>query len=268
MTGWGQEGPLAKAAGHDQNYIALTGALHAMGRKGDKPLPPLNLVGDFGGGGLWLAFGMVAAIYEAEKSGKGQVIDAAMIDGAASLFSSFYGMLQGGAWIDERGVNLLDTGAHFYEVYETKDGKYVSIGSIEPQFYQLLLEATGLDKEADSFPAQFDPAGWPEMKEKLTAVFKTKTRDEWVEIMEGTDICFAPVLSIAEAPAHPHHQARGTFVDVAGVTQPMPGPRFSRTGLEAPRPAVAPGSHTDDVLKAAGYDADGIAALRKSEIVA
>src|SRR5499427_4045756 len=206
MTGWGQEGPLAKAAGHDQNYIALTGALHAIGRRGQKPVPPLNLVGDFGGGGMLLAFGMVCGLLEAQKSGKGQVVDVAMTDGAALLFGAIAGLHGSGYWTDTRGANLLDSGAHFYDVYETSDGKYVSIGSIEPQFYKILLDKLGL-ADAD-LPAQMDRAAWPALKQRFEALFRTRTRDEWCQIMEGTDICFAPVLGIAEAPQHPHNRAR------------------------------------------------------------
>ncbi|HVT24745.1 MAG TPA: CaiB/BaiF CoA-transferase family protein [Rhizomicrobium sp.] len=227
MTGWGQTGPLAQAAGHDINYIALTGALHGIGNAGKKPVPPLNLVGDFGGGALYLAFGIVCGLVEAKRSGKGQVVDAAMTDGAASLMSMFYGMNAMGMWRDERGVNLLDSGAHFYDTYETKDGKYVAIGSIEPQFYRELLEKTGIADNA--FEMQMNPQGWPALKEKLAAVIKTKTRDEWDAIMLGSDVCYAPVLSLKEAPKHPHNVARETFVEIDGVVQPAPAPRFSRT---------------------------------------
>jgi alpha-methylacyl-CoA racemase len=227
MTGWGQTGPLAQAAGHDINYIALTGALHGIGNAGKKPVPPLNLVGDFGGGALYLAFGIVCGLVEAKRSGKGQVVDAAMTDGAASLMSMFYGMNAMGMWRDERGVNLLDSGAHFYDTYETKDGKYVAIGSIEPQFYRELLEKTGIADSA--FEMQMNPQGWPALKEKLAAVIKTKTRDEWDAIMLGSDVCYAPVLSLKEAPKHPHNVARETFVEIDGVVQPAPAPRFSRT---------------------------------------
>lgn len=227
MTGWGQTGPLAQAAGHDINYIALTGALHGIGNAGRKPVPPLNLVGDFGGGALYLAFGIVCGLVEASRSGKGQVVDAAMTDGAASLMAMFYGMNAAGMWRDERGVNLLDSGAHFYDTYETKDGKYVALGSIEPQFYRELLEKTGITDPA--FEMQMNPQGWPELKEKLAAVIKTKTRDEWDAIMLGSDVCYAPVLSLKEAPRHPHNVARETFVEIDGVVQPAPAPRFSRT---------------------------------------
>ena len=246
MTGWGQTGTLAHAAGHDLNYIALTGALHAMGRKGEPPPPPLNLVGDYGGGALYLAFGLCAGIINARSTGKGQVIDCAMTDGAASLTSMFYGMKAMGYWSDEREDNLLDGGAHFYDTYECSDGKWVSIGSIEPQFYVLLLEKTGItDPE---FQAQMDRKQWPELKVKLANIFKTKTRDEWTMLMEGTDVCFAPVLSLAEAPTHPHNAARETFVEREGVVQPAPAPRFSVTPGEIQRPPPGIGEHSQEIL--------------------
>jgi alpha-methylacyl-CoA racemase len=226
MTGWGQEGPLAQAAGHDINYISVTGALAAIGPK-ERPVPPLNLVGDFGGGALYLVVGVLAALLEASKSGKGQVVDAAMCDGAASLLSMFFDMAAAGRWTDQRESNFLDGGAHFYGVYECACGRFVSIGSIEPQFYALLRLHAGLT-EAD-FDAQMDRNAWPALKQKLVEVFKTKTRDEWCTIMEGTDICFAPVLTMKEAPHHPHMAARKIFVERHGVTQPAPAPRFSRT---------------------------------------
>jgi alpha-methylacyl-CoA racemase len=260
MTGWGQDGPLAKAAGHDINYIAVTGALHAIGRKGDKPVPPLNLVGDFGGGGMLLAFGMVCGLFEAMKSGHGQVVDAAMVDGTAALFASSFGYHAAGWWRDERGANLTDTGAPFYEVYETSDGKYVSIGSIEPQFFALLMEK--LEIAQSDRAAQMDRAGWPALSDKLTAIFKTKTRDEWCRIMEGSDVCFAPVLSIAEVPHHPHAKARASYVDVDGVTQPAPAPRFSRTPPEVRGAACARGAYTDEVLAEAGFSAGEVKDLR------
>lgn len=241
MTGWGQTGPLAHAAGHDLNYIALTGALHAMGRKGDGPAPPLNLVGDYGGGALYLALGICAALLEAQRSGQGQVVDAAMTDGAASLTAMFWGMRHIGVWTDERDANLLDGGAHFYDTYQCKDGGWVSIGSIEPQFYALLLEKAGLSEDK-AFHAQMDRSQWPALSERLAAVIKTKTRDEWCALMEGTDVCFAPVLSWAEAPRHPHNAARETFVEVDGVMQPNIAPRFSRTpsAIQGPPPKGPP----------------------------
>lgn len=259
MTGWGQNGPLADAAGHDINYISLSGALHAIGRAGAKPVPPLNLVGDFGGGALYLAFGVVCGLLEARRSGKGQVVDAAMTDGAASLMSMFYALTAMGVWKDERGRNMLDGGAHFYDVYETRDGKYVSIGSIEPQFYKELLARTGIDDPA--FAAQMDRAQWPALKEKLAAVIRTKTRDEWDAIMLGSEVCYAPVLSLAEAPLHPHNAARGTFVEVDGVVQPAPAPRFSRTPPSPPRPPEAADS---DALADWGFSTEDISRLRSA----
>ena len=266
MTGWGQEGPLAKAAGHDINYIALTGLLSAIGRKGDKPALPLNLVGDYGGGGMLLAFGMVCGLLEAQRSGKGQVVDVAMTDGAALLFGSIAGLHASGYWTDERGTNLLDSGAHFYDVYETKDGKYVTIGSIESQFYAELLERTGLVDD-DTLPHQHDRSQWPAMKERFVELFKTKTRDEWCELMEGSDVCFAPVLSMTEAPVHPHNVARGTFVERNGVVQPSPAPRFDRTPGEISRPPSHAGQHTDEVLADWGFDAATIAKLHETGAV-
>ena len=260
MTGWGQDGPLAHAAGHDINYIALTGALHSIGRKGEAPVPPLNLVGDFGGGGAYLALGVVAALLEAQKSGKGQVIDVAMIDGASSLMAAIYGLRAAGRWTDTRGDNILDTGAHYYDVYETSDGKYVSIGSIEPKFYAELLRLSGLEHE--ELPRQNDKNAWPTLKERVAAVFRSKTRDEWCRIMEGSDICFAPVLSMQEAPQHPHNRQRGTFVDVDGVVQPAPAPRFSRTPSAIQRPPAQPGEHTEEALKDWGFSATELEQLR------
>ena len=226
MTGWGQEGPLARAAGHDINYISVTGALSAIGTK-EKPVPPLNLVGDFGGGALYLVVGVLAALLEASRSGKGQVVDAAMCDGAASLMSMFFDMTAIGRWVEGREKNFLDGGAHFYGIYQCACGNFVSIGSIEPQFYALLRQHAGLSDAA--FDAQMDRKAWPELKAKLVEIFKTKTRAEWCKIMEGTDICFAPILTMAEAPNHPHMAARHVFVERHGVTQPAPAPRFSRT---------------------------------------
>jgi alpha-methylacyl-CoA racemase len=267
MTGWGQDGPLAKAAGHDQNYIALSGALHAIGRKGEKPVPPLNLVGDFGGGGMLLAFGMACGLVESIRSGKGQVVDAAMVDGTGLLLGGIWGMAGAGLWDDtKREHNMLDGGAHFYDTYETKDGKYVSIGSIEPQFYALLLEKTGL--KGQELPAQMDRAKWPEMKQKFTEVFKTKTRDEWCAIMEGTDICFAPVLTMNEAPHHHHAKARNGYVDVAGFMQPAPAPRFSRTPGSVKGPAPKRGVNTEEVLRESGFSAGEIKELAGSGVIA
>jgi alpha-methylacyl-CoA racemase len=266
MTGWGQDGPYAPTAGHDINYIALAGALESMGRKGEAPVPPLNLVGDFGGGGMYLAFGLVCAILEARGSGRGQVVDAAMVDGAASLMTFFHGFRAMGIWNDERGTNLLDTGAHFYDVYECRDGKFVSIGSIEPQFYAELRDKLGLDDPR--WDAQMSRSEWPGLKEELAAIFATKSRDEWCEIIEGSDVCFAPVLSMEEAPHHPHNVARGTFTEVAGITQPRPAPRFSRTDSTIERPPPHAGQHTDEVLAEFGFTADELAALRDAAAIA
>ena len=265
MTGWGQEGPIAKAAGHDINYIALAGALHAIGFAGDRPVPPLNLVGDFGGGGMLLAFGMVCGLLEAARSGQGQVIDAAMIDGTAALMAMFYGMTAAGAWKDERGVNILDSGAHFYNTYETSDDKHICIGSIEPQFYAELLARAELDPEV--FAVQMDRDRWHSQTAVLSDVFKQKTRDEWCEIMEGTDICFAPVLSMAEAPNHHHNLARGTFETHDGLVQPAPAPRFSRTRARVRNQARIPGEDSVDVLRDFGFSDEAIEGLRSSEVV-
>ena len=267
MTGWGQEGPMAQAAGHDINYIALAGALDSFGRVGEPPVPPLNLVGDFGGGGMLLAYGVVCALVERGFSGEGQVVDAAMVDGASILMAFIHGMKAMGVWGDGgRGTNLLDTGAHFYEVYETKDGKYVSLGSIEPQFYALLLQHTGLADE--EMPHQMDRSAWPAQKERMKAIFKRKTRDEWCEIMEGTDVCFAPVLGFTEAPEHPHMKARNTYVDHYGLVQPAPAPRFDRTAPALGRPPAHAGQHTDELLGEFGLSAEEIAKLRDAKAIA
>ena len=254
MTGWGQHGPLASSAGHDINYIALSGALHAIGRRGEKPALPLNLVGDFGGGGMMLAFAMVCALLEAGRSGQGQVIDCAMHEGAAALMAMFYGLRSNGLFSDERGSHMLDSGAHFYDVYETADGKYISVGSIEPQFYALLCRHAELDER---FAEQMNPARWPEQKQALEHLFRRKTRDQWCALMEGTDICFAPVLSLEEAPQHPHNVARGSFINVDGVIQPAPTPRFSRTPSATPVAMRPPGRDTRTTLTDYGFsDAD------------
>jgi alpha-methylacyl-CoA racemase len=266
MTGWGQSGPLARAAGHDWNYIALTGALHAIGRLGERPVPPLNLVGDFGGGSLYLALGIVAGLFEASRSGRGQVVDAAIVDGAASLMTLFYGLHGAGLWRDERGVNLIDTGAPFAEVYETRDGKYVTVIAIEGKFYDELCRRIGLDPEA--MPHQNDRSAWPAQKARFAEVFRTKTRDEWCALLEGTDACFAPVLSLEDAPHHPHNVARQTFLDIDGVTQPAPAPRFSRTPGAVQCPPAAPGEHNDEALRDWGFSADEIAALRQAGTIA
>jgi len=266
MTGWGQEGPLAQAAGHDINYIGLAGALHAIGRAGERPVPPLNLVGDFGGGGMLLAFGMVCGMLETARSGEGQVIDAAMVDGTASLMAMFLSFAAGGGFSDQRGTNLLDGGAHFYDTYATKDDKHICIGSIEPQFYALLIEKAGLDPS--QYAPQMDAAQWPVLKADLTKVFLTKTRDEWCEIMEGTDVCFAPVLSIFEAPDHPHNRARNSFQEVDGIMQQAPAPRFSRTAAQISHGARVPGEDTVSVLKDYGFSSDEIGALGDAGVIA
>ena len=254
MTGWGQTGPLAQAAGHDINYIAISGALHAIGL-GDKPVPPLNLVGDFGGGALYLAFGLLAALTHARATGQGQEVDTAMTDGAASLMSMFYGMKAMGVWNGDRRANLLDGGAHFYDTYACSDGKWIALGSIEPQFYALLLEKAGLSDPA--FGAQMDRSAWPDLKAKLAAVIAQKTRAEWTAIMEGTDICFGPVMDLDEAPLHPHNVARETFVTVSGVVQPAPAPRFSVTPGQIQGPPPAIGANTETALADWGLtDAD------------
>ncbi len=265
MTGWGQDGPLAQVAGHDINYIALSGALGAIGRAGEPPVPPVNLLGDFGGGGMLVAFGLVCGLLEAARSGRGQVIDAAMVDGAALLTTMLHGLRAMGLWQDERGVNLLDTGAWFYEVYETADGGHVALGSLEPQFYAELLRRSGLGDDVDGggqVPDQMDRGSWPAMKERMAALIRTRTRDEWCREMEGTEVCFAPVLGLVEAAEHPHNAQRGTFTTVAGVTQPAPAPRFSRTPGAIACPPPHPGEHSDDVLADWGFDRVSIENLR------
>jgi len=265
MTGFGQDGPLAQAAGHDINYIALAGVLAHIGRRGQPPTPPINLIGDFGGGGLLLAFGMVCALLERVRSGKGQVVDAAMVDGAAALMTIFHSAQQSGFWSDETGDNLLDSGAPFYDVYQTSDDRYVSVGAIEPQFYARLLELTGLDQEP--LAPQMDRSGWPRLRERLAAVFRTRSRDEWCALLEGSDTCFAPVLTMAEAREHPHNRARGTFVDVQGIAQPGPAPRFSRSTARISRPPAAGAAHTDEVLEEWGLGPDEIARLREAKAI-
>jgi alpha-methylacyl-CoA racemase len=262
MTGWGQTGPYAQAAGHDMNYIAITGALHAIGTE-EKPVPPLNLVGDFGGGALYLAFGLLAGVISARQTGKGQVIDCAMSDGAASLMAMFYGFKASGMWKDgQRRANMLDGGAHFYDTYQCADGRWVSIGSIEPQFYALLLEKTGATDP--DFQRQHDRDAWPQLHDKLAAIIATKTRDEWTEIMGGTDVCFAPVLTLDEAPKHPHNAARKTFVEVGGVTQPAPAPRFSETpgAVQGPPPRI--GAHDREALSDWGFSKAELDALARA----
>ncbi|MET0336290.1 MAG: CaiB/BaiF CoA-transferase family protein [Caulobacter sp.] len=262
MTGWGQTGPYAAAAGHDMNYIAISGALHAIGTE-DKPVPPLNLVGDFGGGALYLAFGMLAGVIRARETGQGQVIDCAMSDGAASLMSMFYGFKAMGLQREERRANMLDGGAHFYDTYRCSDGKWVSIGSIEPQFYALLLEKTGITDP--HFQQQMTREEWPALRAKLAAVISTKTQDEWTALMGGTDVCFAPILDLDEAPKHPHNAARQTFVDLGGVTQPAPAPRFSATpgAIQGPPPKI--GADNDGALSDWGFSGDEIETLKSAE---
>jgi len=251
MTGWGQEGPNAQLPGHDINYLALSGTLSAIGRRGDAPLPPLNLVADFGGGGLLLAFGVVCGLLESARSGRGQVIDAAMVDGSALLATMIHGLRAAGFWTDERGTNLLDTGAWFYEVYQTADGGYLAVGALEPKFCAELIRLTEVG--GDRIPDQFDQADWPAMKQRLAAVFVTKTRAEWCRLLEATDACVAPVLGMGEAPGHPHNAHRGTFTEVSGVVQPAPAPRFSRTPGTIGRPPPHAGQHTEEVLSDWGF---------------
>lgn len=265
ITGWGQTGPLAKAAGHDLNYIALSGALHAMGPEDRPPAPPLNLLGDYGGGGMLLALGVVAALYESRQSQRGQVVDAAMSDGAAVLMAAQYALLAKGFWRDERESNFLDGAAPFYGNYECADGRYVSVGAIEPQFYRELLDRCGI---ADpQFLRQWEEAQWPELKAKLTAMFRTRTRDEWCALLEGSEACFAPVLSMSEAPHHPHNAARRTFVEAAGGVQPAPAPRFDRTVSELSFPAPQIGNDSRDLLSGVGYSPAMIDALVSDGVV-
>jgi alpha-methylacyl-CoA racemase len=246
MTGWGQDGPLADRAGHDITYIALTGALHAIGTAGGKPVPPLNLVGDFGGGSMFLVLGVLAALWERDRSGAGQVVDAAMVDGVSVLAQMFWSLRACGLWSDQRGTNLLDSGTPFYDTYACADGRYVAVGALEPQFYAALLKGLGLIGE--DLPGQLDQAGWPVLRQRFTDVFATRSRDEWVAVFEGTDACVAPVLSFAEVPTHPHIAARGTVITVDGVPQAAPAPRFSRTRPDRPAPPPKPGADTADVL--------------------
>jgi alpha-methylacyl-CoA racemase len=265
MTGWGQSGLLARAAGHDLNYIALTGALDVIGRRGQPPTPPLNLVGDFGGGALYLAFGLICALREAEHSGQGQVVDAAMVDGAAHLMTAIYGYRATGLWSGARGENFLDSGAPYYEVYETKDGGHVALAAIEPQFFAELLARLGLPVELADI--QNDQAQWPRLRAAIAQKIAARTRAEWSEVLEGTDACFAPVLTMEEAPQHPHNRARGNFIEVAGIPQPAPAPRFSRTPAGPVSPPPRPGAQTDSLLADQGFDAAAIARLRAEGIV-
>ena len=265
MTGFGQEGPMAQRAGHDINYIALAGVLNHLGRAGERPIHPLNLVGDFGGGGMYLAFGVVCALLEARRSGKGQVVDAAMVDGAASLMAMFHGMWSEGIWREERGTNMLDTGAPWYDVYETKDGKWISIGAIEKRFYADLLQRLGLATE--TLPAQHDREGWPELRKRFTEIIKSKTRSEWEVVFAESDACFAPVLAISEVASHPHNALRATFVTRDGVQQPSPAPRFSRTRPALPSAPHETGRETRDILAKAGYGEADIAKLEAGGVV-
>lgn len=266
MTGFGQDGPLAQAAGHDLNYLALAGALHAIGPAGGAPVPPLNLVADYGGGALYLAFGVMAALHERTQSGRGQVVDAAMVDGVASLMGLFHGLQAAGAWSDARGTNLLDGGAPFYATYETADGQWVSIAAIEPKFYAELARRIGLDERFVA--AQNDRSQWPAMREAIAAIVRGRTRAAWCEQLEGTDACFAPVLTVGEAARHPHALARGTYVEVEGVVQPGPAPRFDRSAPVPVRPAPEVGVHTHEVLSQAGFTMDDIQALQAAGAIA
>jgi alpha-methylacyl-CoA racemase len=262
MTGWGQDGPLASTAGHDIDYIAISGALSIVGRAGERPLPPVNLAGDFGGGGMLLAIGILAALLERQASGQGQVIDVAMVDGSALLTAIFHGLRASGTWRDERGTNLIDGGAPFYDTYQTADGGYLAVGALEPAFYRELVAGLGV---AD-LPDRNDRASWPALRERLTEVIAQRTTAEWTEIFAGTDACVAPVLSLGEATDHPHNKARGTFTEVAGLTQPAPAPRFSRTPADPPQPPPAAGADTDEVLASLGYDAARVAELRSQGV--
>jgi len=264
MTGWGQYGSYSSMAGHDINYIALSGVLGMIGRKDEKPVPPVNLIGDFGGGGMILALGVCAALVEVASSGKGQVIDAAMTDGSALLATMVHSFKAMGIWGD-RGTNLLDTGAPFYDVFECSDGKFISIGSIEPQFYSELLRITGLDQQEN--PKQMDRQSWDEMKSKIASAIKSKSREEWENLMEGTDVCFAPVLTIDEAYDHPHNLERNTFIEVAGVKQPAPAPRFSRTPASITSPPPHPGEHTEEILLDSGFTISEIFSLREQNVI-
>ena len=265
MTGWGQDGPLAQAAGHDINYISLSGALAAIGRHGEAPVPPLNLVGDYGGGGLLLAYGVVAALLSAARTGAGQVVDAAMVDGSAVLMAQFFGMKAAGLWTDERGTNLLDTGAPFYDVYPTADGGYLSVGPLEPAFFAILLERLGIDDIDAS--TQYDPRSWPALRLRLAREFSSRTRAASVELFAGVDGCVMPVLSMSEAPQHPHNLARGTFVTRDDVVQPAPAPRFSATPARLDLPPPAVGEHTDAVLTELGLSGDEVRRLREDGVV-
>ncbi|HEX5765981.1 MAG TPA: CaiB/BaiF CoA-transferase family protein [Woeseiaceae bacterium] len=266
MTGWGQHGPLSHCAGHDINYIALAGALYHGGHRESPPAAPPTLVGDVGGGAMLLAVGLLAALLEARQSGEGQVIDAAVSDGAALMTSLLLGLQQQGFWTDQRQANMLDGGSHWYDCYECADGGYVSVGALEPSFYRQLLEKCGLSEDA-GLRSQFEPSKWPSQKQRMTELFKSRTRDEWCEILEGTDACFAPVLNMSEAPRHPHNMARRTFVEIDGVTQAAPAPRFSRTPGRIRGAAPASGEHSQAVLHGAGFSEQEIARLRAQDVI-
>jgi alpha-methylacyl-CoA racemase len=266
MTGWGQDGPYAQAAGHDINYIALAGVLAHIGRRDERPVPPMSLIGDFAGGGMLLALGMVAALFEARRSGRGQVVDAAMVDGSALLMTMMYELLGRGQWDEARESNMNDGGAPFYDVYETSDQKYVSIAAMEPKFFTELLTRIGIDP--GELPDQWDPTTWPVAKKRLAEVLGSRTRQEWCDLLEGTDACFAPVLTMSEAVHHPHNVERGAFTEVGGIVQPSPAPRFSRTPATVQRPPAEPGQHTDEILAEAGMHPDHIAVLRERGVVA
>jgi alpha-methylacyl-CoA racemase len=265
VTGWGREGPLAPRAGHDIDFVALSGALHPLGLRGGPPAIPLNMVADFGGGGMLLTVGVLSALWERDRSGLGQVVDASMVDGAALLTTMIHGLRAAGLWIDERGSNLLDSGAPFYDVYQTADGGHMAVGALEPRFYSALLRGLGLDGEA--LPEQYDRLGWPVLRRRFSAVFSAKSRREWESVFAGLDACVAPVLALGEAPLHPHNVARGTFIDVDGVTQPAPAPRFGRTPSERPSAPPEAGEHTDALLAECGFTAAEVDALRRSGAV-
>ena len=267
MTGWGQDGPLAPAAGHDIAYIALAGMLHMVGRPEEPPPPPVNVVGDYGGGGMLLAFGVVCAVLEARRTGRGQVVDAAIVDGTALLTSLFHGLRAAGRWSDARWANLLDGGAPFYGSYECADGRHVAVGALEPKFSAELLDRMGVGADDDLRRRLYDPSAWPALRVRMAELFRTRTRDEWTALLEGTDACVAPVLSLAEAPSHPHNAARGTFTEVAGLIQPAPAPRFSATPGGISGPAPEPGADTDEILRDCGYGEAEVSALRAAGAV-
>ena len=265
ITGWGQDGPLSRSAGHDINYIALAGALFSIGQKGTKPSIPINLIGDYAGGTMFLAFGVCAALLSVSKTGKGQVVDAAMIDGVSSLLTILYSLSQSGIWnVDKKGTNIFDGGSPFYQVYETKDNKYISVGSLEPQFYQLLMDKLNLGED---FKNQMDISKWPELISKLENLFKSKTQNEWNDLLENTDVCYAPVLSINEAREHPHMKARNNFISIEDVVQPTPAPRFSKTNSESPKKAPKLGENNEEILLQLGYTDEDIKSFKERKII-